>query len=228
MDMIQVILECSSSITDWPSSTRAELGAILSAILVLQTGQRANIFTDSQAAIDSINHTRINLTNGKNKIRIWCKSNNYSIISSIINLIDSKHLEIKLIKVKGHSGVKGNEEADRVAKNDTGKSTCITINDSQQKDLKYDLYWDAYKQSITNFRNYERRRYDLYGDVKCRLCLVENEDDDHIIYCQQLRDKWLIMANNTINKCEQCLKTFSQKRIYSTKSRGYTTTTSME
>ncbi|CAB4400586.1 unnamed protein product [Rhizophagus irregularis] len=139
-DKNEVIMECSSSITEWPSSTRAELGAILSVILVLQTGQRANIFTDSQATIDSINHTRINLTNEKNKIRIWCKSNNYSIISSIINLIDSKHLGVKLTKVKGHSGVKGNEEADRVAKNDTGKSTCITINDSQQKDLNYDLY----------------------------------------------------------------------------------------
>ncbi|GBB85062.1 hypothetical protein RclHR1_11630004 [Rhizophagus clarus] len=43
----EVILECCSSITEWPLSTKAELGAILSAILVLQTGQKANIFTDS-------------------------------------------------------------------------------------------------------------------------------------------------------------------------------------
>ncbi|RGB22044.1 hypothetical protein C1646_776748, partial [Rhizophagus diaphanus] len=57
-------------------------------------------------------------------------------------------------------------------------------------------------------------KYDLYGDVKCRLCLVENEDDDHIIYCQQLRDKWLIVANNTINKCEQMLKDFLSKKEY--------------
>ncbi|GET61871.1 hypothetical protein RIR_jg35442.t2 [Rhizophagus irregularis DAOM 181602=DAOM 197198] len=38
----------------------------------------------------------------------------------------------------------------------------------------------------------KERRYDLYGDVKCRMCLEKNEDDDHIIYCQQLRDKWLM------------------------------------
>ncbi|CAB5203018.1 unnamed protein product [Rhizophagus irregularis] len=221
-DKEEVILECSSSITEWSSSTRAELGAILSAILVLQTRQRVNIFTDSQAAINSINHTKINLTNGKNKIRVWCKSNNHSIVSSIINLVDSKHLELKLTKIKGHSGIKDNEEADRVAKNDTERLTCITINDSQQKDLKYDIYWDGkrvdrhirkfidniYLNCTTSTINdrfikhlkltnnllptlkiMKERRYDLYGDVKCRMCLKENEDDDHIIYCQQLRDK---------------------------------------
>jgi hypothetical protein len=72
-DKEEVILECSNSITEWPSSTRAELGAILSALLVLQTRQRVNIFTDSQAAIDSINHTRTNLTNGKIKYEFGVK-----------------------------------------------------------------------------------------------------------------------------------------------------------
>ncbi|CAB5329099.1 unnamed protein product [Rhizophagus irregularis] len=276
----EVILECNSSITNWPSSTRAELGAILSAILVLQTGQKANIITDSQAAIDSINHTRTNLTNGKNKTRTWCKCNNYSIVSSIINLIDSKQLEIKLVKVKGHSGVKGNEEADRVAKNNTKKPTCINIKDSQQKDLIYDIYWNGKRvdrnirkfidklcettldaawslnrthrsvfsdttdtieeevtwtlfkkntghnctTSLTNDRFIKHlkllncllptleimkeRRYDLYGDVKCRFCLEENEDDDHMIYCQQLSNKWTIVADNTICKCNQIIKNF--------------------
>ncbi|GES95240.1 hypothetical protein GLOIN_2v1485023 [Rhizophagus clarus] len=110
---------------EWPSFTRAELEAILSAILVLQTGQKANIFTDSQAAINNINNIRRNLTNGKSKICTY------------------KQLEIKFIKVKGHSGIKGNEEADRVAKKEGEKLTCITIKDIQQKDLMYDIYWDS-------------------------------------------------------------------------------------
>ncbi|GBB96063.1 hypothetical protein RclHR1_26770002 [Rhizophagus clarus] len=103
----KVILECSSSITDWSLSICAELEAILSAILVLQTGQNTNIFTDSQAAIDSIKYIKTSLA------------------------------KIMLIKVKGHSGIKGNEEADRMAKNNTEKSTCIKIKDMQQKDLTY-------------------------------------------------------------------------------------------
>ncbi|GET01933.1 hypothetical protein GLOIN_2v1870151 [Rhizophagus clarus] len=57
------------------------------------------------------------------------------------------------VKVKGHSGVKGNEEANRIAKNGTEKLTCITINDSQQKDLKYDLYWDG-KRVNRNIRKF--------------------------------------------------------------------------
>ncbi|RGB21893.1 hypothetical protein C1646_777051 [Rhizophagus diaphanus] len=42
---------------------------------------------------------------------------------------------------------------------------------------------------LSTLKIMKERRYDLYEDVKYRLCLVENEDDDHIIYCQQLRDK---------------------------------------
>ncbi|PKK59610.1 hypothetical protein RhiirC2_794600 [Rhizophagus irregularis] len=66
----------------------------------------------------------------------------------------------------------------------------------------------------------KERRYDLYGDVKCRMYLEENEDNDHIIYCQQLRDKWLMVANNTI-------LAFARE-ISPTKSRGYITITFVE
>ncbi|CAB4389635.1 unnamed protein product [Rhizophagus irregularis] len=221
-DKEDVILECSSSITEWPlSRTRSH---------------------------------PISYTYPTNKTE-----------------------KLKLTKVKGHSEIKGNEEADRVVKNDTERLTCITINDSQQKDLKYDIYWDGrvdrhIRKFIDNiyesvlevawfFNRAHRtifqdttcvieekvtwallkkntglnctistindrfikhlkltnnllptleiikeRRYDLYGDVKCRMCLEENENDDHIIYCQQLRDKWLMVANNTMHKCDQMLK----------------------
>ncbi|CAB4489555.1 unnamed protein product [Rhizophagus irregularis] len=60
----------------------------------------------------------------------------------------------------------------------------------------------------------KERRYDLYGDVKCRMCLEENEDDDHIIYCQQLRDKWLMVVNNTMHKCDQMLKDLLSQEKY--------------
>jgi hypothetical protein len=60
----------------------------------------------------------------------------------------------------------------------------------------------------------KERRYDLYGDVKCRMCLEENEDDDHIIYCQQFRDKWLVVVNNTRHRCDQMLKDLLSQEKY--------------
>ncbi|GBB84700.1 hypothetical protein RclHR1_11290004 [Rhizophagus clarus] len=54
----------------------------------------------------------------------------------------------------------------------------------------------------------KERRYDLYRDAKCRFCLTENEDEDHIIYCQQLKDKWITIANNTVHQYDQVLTNF--------------------
>ncbi|GET01271.1 hypothetical protein RCL_jg27064.t1 [Rhizophagus clarus] len=55
----------------------------------------------------------------------------------------------------------------------------------------------------------KERRYDLYRDAKCRFCLTENKDEDHIIYCQQFKDKWIIIANNTVHQCDQVLTNFT-------------------
>ncbi|GBC16044.2 uncharacterized protein OCT59_021549 [Rhizophagus irregularis] len=60
----------------------------------------------------------------------------------------------------------------------------------------------------------KERKYDLYGDVKCRMYLEKNEDDDHIIYCQQLKDKWLTVANNTRYECKQILKDLLSQENY--------------
>ncbi|PKB97494.1 hypothetical protein RhiirA5_433049, partial [Rhizophagus irregularis] len=96
-----------------------------------------------------------------------------------------------------------------IFKKNTGfNCTTISVNNNFIKHLKLT------NNLLPTLEIMKERRYDLYGNAKCRLCLVENEDNDHIIYCQQLRDKWLIVANNTINKCEQMLKNFLSKKEY--------------
>ncbi|PKK72458.1 hypothetical protein RhiirC2_777167 [Rhizophagus irregularis] len=69
----------------------------------------------------------------------------------------------------------------------------------------------------------KERKYDLYGGVKCKLCHEENENDDH---SKQLNDKWIIIANNTMCKCNQEL--LITRKIYSIKSGRYTTITHIE
>ena len=50
--------ELSSKIENWPSSTRAEVAAILITLLLCPVGIKVTIYTDSQASIDAYNHLR--------------------------------------------------------------------------------------------------------------------------------------------------------------------------
>ena len=93
-------------------------------------------------------------------------------------------------------------------KNTSLNCTTSTINDRFIKHLKLT------NNLLPTLEIMKKKRYDLYGDVKCRMYLEENEDDDHIIYCQQLRDKWLVVANNTRHKCDQMLKDLLSQEKY--------------
>jgi ribonuclease HI len=71
IDNIGSNINFSSSLENWPSSTRAELGAIWTALLVTPYGAQAHIYTDSKAAIEAIEkHQKVN------KLRSWFKTKN--------------------------------------------------------------------------------------------------------------------------------------------------------
>lgn len=55
LDSQSVEYTFKSKITNWPSSTRAEIMAIASTLLVLPFGNSVTIYTDSQATIDGFN-----------------------------------------------------------------------------------------------------------------------------------------------------------------------------
>jgi ribonuclease HI len=103
--------EVKGRIENWPSSTRPELAAIWTAILAVPTQTKLRIKTDSQAAIDSIEEG-LSITNRKK----WLKKNNSCIVRNICSLVRNKDISLELVKVKGHSGIEGNERADTLAK----------------------------------------------------------------------------------------------------------------
>ena len=111
-----------SSIENWSSSTRAELGAIWLALLTTSYKAEAHIFTDSKAAIEAIERSNTNT-----KTRNWLKSKNKSIIRQIKSCCKAKDLNLILHKVKGHSGNKWNDQADRLAKEGINKSACLNV-----------------------------------------------------------------------------------------------------
>jgi ribonuclease HI len=80
----------------------AELEAIRTGLLELKnTDLPVRLFTDSSYAYGVL-------------VQGWKARKNQDIIKSIINII-SKFNDLKIIKVKGHGGIKGNERADFLA-----------------------------------------------------------------------------------------------------------------
>ena len=110
-------VNCSSQITgnfalkEWPSSTKAELAAILAVLLIILSNSNIIIMTDSQAAIDGIN-----VMLRKKHLWKWTKATNSSLKTIIYLCLEKKNLNLNLIKVKGHSGELFNDVADAQAK----------------------------------------------------------------------------------------------------------------
>ena len=96
-----------------PSSTTAELLAILMGLRVLESKKKVHIFTDSQTSILLIEKI-IDQAFICDDI-YFSRHDNGSILRNIHNEIFNKQLRIKISKVKAHSGVELNEEVDQLA-----------------------------------------------------------------------------------------------------------------
>ena len=105
-------LEFKCATTNWPSSTRAELLAIMTSLIATPRNSHIVIHSDSQAAIDGINKIMPRIPS----CRQWLKLNNHSILSCIRELITDKKISLTLRKVKAHSGNEWNDRADALAK----------------------------------------------------------------------------------------------------------------
>ena len=107
----QIMQQLAYATEKWFSSTRAELVAILIAILVTPGEKEVEIRTDSKAAILAIKKGL-----ATDKARKWLKIKNNGLIASIAEIVKTKQLLLHLTKVKGHSGDFYNDLADLRAK----------------------------------------------------------------------------------------------------------------
>jgi ribonuclease HI len=145
------------------SSTKAELWAILTALENVKENCCIEVKTDSQASIDGINGFL-----NQRKRRKKLKYNNYAILFDIQFLVESKSITLKLEKVKAHSGILRNEQADKLAKEASENSQVpfdTVKNHSQQTYLyKNNALKDEYpghllkKEHTENVQNYVENR----------------------------------------------------------------------
>ncbi|PKB98789.1 hypothetical protein RhiirA5_430804 [Rhizophagus irregularis] len=118
-------LSFNGSTIFFPSSFKSESLAILTILLVLPFYATCHIYTDSQNCIDIFNQKLLSPTISP---RRRLKQNNFLIWDLIFWLISHHHLTVHLVKVKGHSNNKGNDQADALAKKGRISDDPILIN----------------------------------------------------------------------------------------------------
>src|SRR5438034_4000691 len=104
----------------WPSSTRAEISALLSILLVIPSNCSIQLYTDSDNLIQGM---KLLLNNRSKFIASILRLNNYVLWDCIEGLITRKFINIITHKVKAHDGDIYNEKADALAKQGADLST---------------------------------------------------------------------------------------------------------
>ncbi|PKK59217.1 ribonuclease H-like protein [Rhizophagus irregularis] len=112
-NLSNVNITYNGSVKFFPSSTKAETIAILTALVVCPEHRNIIINTDSQAAIDAFYKSK-NLHSISP--RRFNKINNNILWSSIHYIIKTLSLHVRFVKVKAHSGNNFNDIADIQAK----------------------------------------------------------------------------------------------------------------
>ncbi|PKY59655.1 hypothetical protein RhiirA4_482588 [Rhizophagus irregularis] len=138
---LMVNLTHSGSLKFFPSSTKAEVMAILTALIVSPPKCDVFIYTDSQAAIDAF-HKSKNLYSISP--RWFNKINNNILWSAIHHIIEQLSLKVKFIKVSGkaHSGDHFNDQADALAKAERLILTPTTIKHNHLPIQTLTLEWN--------------------------------------------------------------------------------------
>jgi ribonuclease HI len=130
----QIISSFKASNYGWPSSTKAEVLAIYTALLAVVADSHVKIYTDSAVAISQYNsfkNTRSERKKGKiNQKNIW---------EVIFGLIKKYNLKVELFKVQAHTGIWGNEKADILAKEGVDDFRILTNNTISNS--PYHLSW---------------------------------------------------------------------------------------
>jgi ribonuclease HI len=129
----------NGSLRYFPSSTKAEIMAILTSLIVAPPKSHINIFTDSQAAIDGF-YKSVKLS--ALSPRRYNKLNNNILWTTIHYIIKELELKIKLFKIKAHSNLLYNDIADAEAKVGRLFTIPIEINYQHLPSQRCTIVWD--------------------------------------------------------------------------------------
>ena len=139
-----VLEEGKIRVGKWPSSTKAELVAVLMVVLIARCRSEVVVKLDSAAAISSLEDSTM-LTD----IRVWSKKQNASLVVKIKDVCRSKGIVLQLVKVKAHNKVKWNERADQLAKESARLNICSMLPLEKNCRKEFSVYLDETPVEIT-------------------------------------------------------------------------------
>jgi ribonuclease HI len=134
-----ILHQYSAEIKLWPSSYKAELIAILSAITTCPKMSTITIYTDSQSIISKYNK----LIQSPPTPNRQYSYNYWPIWHILLNFITAYQIQVHLQKVTAHSNNTFNNIADKLAKN-PNQPHILTILHNNIYNPSYYLYYDKY------------------------------------------------------------------------------------
>ena len=144
----------------FPSSTKAETMAILTALITSGFNSNVTVYTDSQAAIDAF-HKSANLTSISP--RRYNKIQNNILWSLIHHVKKELHLSLHFVKVKAHSDDPYNDIADALAKTGRNNNYVTKVNHNLLPQQTVTLLWNNQipldrdvRRTIGTITNYKR------------------------------------------------------------------------
>ena len=200
------LIEFKGSNKGFPSSTKAELMAILTLILVLEKGTEIEIYTDSLNAIQNIGKFD-SLFSKRKKL----KEKNYRILQNIKCIQDRLNIKCKLTKVKAHDGILGNEEVDVLAKEGIEEMSVSNKNVIGTEIYDFNWYGIKVEEDIKSFLiNAWKEQYNKEENNLSRMKNLDEEVDKNLSF-----EVW--KGKNTKEQKVESLLKQSEKKCFKIK-----------
>ncbi len=178
----------ATNIEQWPSSSRGELSAIVSALLTVPPNSEIIIQTDSKNTIDHFN--KIEKTNFSLTPRQYFRQERNGIIWNILSEIIIKNkLNVELKKVKAHSDNVYNNYIDNLCKETHRNESIITFKNTdlynidiipKWKNIRIDQKLRRFLTLKSNFSGFEEF-YNLNRNGKYRITEIHWESTFKIL-----------------------------------------------
>ncbi|GBC05771.1 hypothetical protein RclHR1_06410008 [Rhizophagus clarus] len=123
------LIHYSTSIENWPSSFKAELSAVVVALLLVPSHSSVIIHTDSQSIVERFNHLSALISLTPRYLLKGSSCNPLWII--LFEILSISHISLSLIKIKAHSNDINNNFVDSLARSSHALDplpVCFTLN----------------------------------------------------------------------------------------------------